>query len=466
MLEEYYADPHIRARIFEFLGGDSPQNVTCAYITADGPSADVCHNPRPPSELPNCLDDGLEIGRSLWDHEALIAHLDIEIVNFDFPAEPWIHPNRCIDLQRPVVAAIQEFLINHGIAPLHLLSGRGHHFVWRIDLRSTACDSLTAIGSVAGASQCGCPGSFPSIGQRHDGPRATAHAGLGMVMEYVAHRVLDVAAGDCELPVMLTAVEAGPNAHGREVVSIDLSEYGDPLHTRGVRVPFSAYLKPQQQRWRIGAIADEIPGLFMIPLHEMEVHQGIQVMRAMDEVQDLARRGSVQIPDQSRGTERLLEEYATSQTSLWHRQFYSAEHDPSDQWPKTYDRLPLQSLPPCARIILEQPNDRLLKPAGIQHLVRILLGFDWHPRHIAGLIRSKYERDYGWGDRWYRYDAATHADFYVRTFAGLIATGRDGLVDLNCRSCQEKQYCPVEVCSDNLLRYRDRVRIRVETTTY
>jgi hypothetical protein len=42
----------------------------------------------------------------------------------------------------------------------------------------------------------------------------------------------------------------------------------------------------------------------------------------------------------------------------------------------------------------------------------------WHPRSIAGLIRSKFERDYGWGAYWYRYDAAARADFYVRVLCG------------------------------------------------
>ncbi len=64
-----------------------------------------------------------------------------------------------------------------------------------------------------------------------------------------------------------------------------------------------------------------------------------------------------------------------------------------DRWPQTYDRTPLDPLPPCARRILTQPNDALLKPAGIRHVVRSLLALGWHPRHIAGLIRSKYERD-------------------------------------------------------------------------
>ena len=83
------------------------------------------------------------------------------------------------------------------------------------------------------------------------------------------------------------------------------------------------------------------------------------------------------------------------------------------------------------------------------------MSHDWSPRHIAGLIRSKYESDFEWGDRWDRYDAASRADYYVRMFAGAIVTGRDRLIDFNCMSTQEKHYCPEDHCNKNLVHLRD-----------
>jgi hypothetical protein len=74
--------------------------------------------------------------------------------------------------------------------------------------------------------------------------------------------------------------------------------------------------------------------------------------------------------------------------------------------------------------LLLWPNDRLLKPAGIQLVTRVLLADGWHPRHIAGLIRSKFENPiFGWGVDWHDYEPSTRADFYTRLFAGLWATG-------------------------------------------
>jgi hypothetical protein len=114
----------------------------------------------------------------------------------------------------------------------------------------------------------------------------------------------------------------------------------------------------------------------------------------------------------------------------------------------------LDSLPFCARHILEHPNDLLLKPAGIERIVRVMLSLGWHPRDIAGLILSKFERDYNWGEQWNGYDPAARADFYTRLFAGLFVTGVDDLVDFNCQSAKEEKLCFVADCPFNLEHYK------------
>jgi hypothetical protein len=87
-------------------------------------------------------------------------------------------------------------------------------------------------------------------------------------------------------------------------------------------------------------------------------------------------------------------------------------------WHGGYDRTPLDDLPEGARLALKHPNDLLLRPSGMRMVVDALLQRGWHPRHIAGLIRSKFERDHGWGTQWDEYSPALRADFYARIFAG------------------------------------------------
>jgi hypothetical protein len=158
----------------------------------------------------------------------------------------------------------------------------------------------------------------------------------------------------------------------------------------------------------------------------------------------------------------LIRSYETSETARFHRWFYSEEHEVPEMWQYTYDMLPLEILPSCVRFILQNPNDLLLKPAGIRQVVRVMLSLGWHPRHIAGLIRSKFERNYGWGREWYFYDAATRADFYTRVFSGMIKTGRDNLEYFDCVPGKQMKYCFNEQDTCDLEPFKKSLRERVK----
>jgi len=123
--------------------------------------------------------------------------------------------------------------------------------------------------------------------------------------------------------------------------------------------------------------------------------------------------------------ERLIAQYLDSEVRRFHDDYYSVEPEPREQWPQTYDRVSWEGLSPAARYALEYPNDALLKPDFVRPIVAELLDRGWHPRHIAGLIQSKYERDHRWLNLWYVYDALTRADFHTRVLGGMIQMGYD-----------------------------------------
>jgi hypothetical protein len=447
----YYRSPAVRQRICDFLGGPGPERATCEFITADD-AARAQRAPRAPAALSASLADGREICRSLWDREFLVAHLDVEYVNFDFPAEAYFDPERIFELQEPVARAVEELLAARGIRPLHILSGRGHHFVWQIEQKSPVFARLARLGREPDTLRAA--DALPHQPHGHAVPArlGAAFAGLALVMEDLALRVKETAAPRCAVPVELTAVEVGPSAHGREMISLDISEYGDPLHTRAVRAPFSAYLKP----WHIldHELAQSLPQLFFVPMDGDDVHDCLPCMRDSDRAAALATRVSTRIPAQAEGTGRLLAAYLESPLRRFHDWFYEEEPHSPASWPDTYDRTPLDALPMCARHVLLQPNDLLLRPWGMRAVTRTLLALGWHPRHIAGLIRSKFERDHDWGEQWREYDPATRADFYVRVFAGQFVVGLDDLVDYNCLSAKEQRMCPAGECTQNLETFR------------
>ncbi len=455
-VQAFYQNPAVRARMLEYLGGTALEDVTSVYLSR-------CDVPNPcdadmkaPRELDFFLERGWDVARSLWDREGLICHLDIEYTNLDFQAEAYFHPRRAFAIQEPVAQAVEVLLLDHGIAPLHLLTGRGHHFVWRVPRNSGAFTSLQELGRVGASLQQRYAVAQPPVMEAVEFELGAAFAGLGMVMEWVAQRAKQEAGPRCALPIELTEVAVGPQQCGRELISIDVSEYGDPLHTRCVRMPFSAYRKPWEKDGHPPCEAEPGFSLMMVlPLHEMTVDQALLVRQDLREVAELARRAPGWIPDQGKATERLIDTYHHSGLAVSHRHFYEQEQELPHNWTASYDRMPQADLPPCVRHILRYPNPLLLKPAGIRLVAQVLLATGWHPRHIAGLVRSKFERDFGWGPEWYVYDASTRAEFYVRLFTGMMDTRVDGLVDLNCRSTQEKCFCFDADGSCNLAPYRE-----------
>ena len=156
----------------------------------------------------------------------------------------------------------------------------------------------------------------------------------------------------------------------------------------------------------------------------------------------------------------LAKAYLRSPLARFHNWFYSEEHDADALWPETYDLTPMDVLPPNVCYILKHPNDLLLRPGCVRLVVRAMLSLGWHPRHIAGLIRSKYERDYGWKDQWVGYDPATRADFYARAFTGEFVIGVDNLVDFNGKSAREEGLCFIEGCTDDLEPFRNSLLYR------
>jgi hypothetical protein len=452
----HYANWAVRARIAEFLGvGCNGANRTAVDFATSDPTTFLPGLPRPFAELSASLQHNLEIFRSLWDRESLLADIDIEYVNFDNPALPYTEYSRTFALQEPLRKEIQKTLLGYGIAPLHLLSGRGHHFLWRIRRDSESFARLAYLGRMPPSLRDHYDQRSSPSGEKIDHSLGNAFVGLGRIIEYFAAEIKKRTAPILELPIELSAIEVGPGKRGREMISFDVSQYADPLSARFTRVAYSRYLKAWQQLGGKGdATLSSLPPLFVIPLYEMDVNEALQTMHDPEAVTGLASYAPASIPDCSNGTGNLMNSYLSSELAQFHCDFYAQEPDPRERWPETYDRIDLNQLPPCIQLLLQNPNDWLLRPSSMRRMTITLLSLGWHPRHIAGLIQSRFERDFGWGDYWYNYNPAVKAEFFTRVFAGLVIAGYDDLIDFNCCSTQEEQSCLQPDCRDNLERFQ------------
>ncbi len=427
-----------RRRMLEFLGGHSLERITCVSLSNSRGAKDRDCIVKPAKCLDYFIEYEKDFSRSLLDRDHLLLDIDIEYTNYDFPAEPYLDRMRAFRLQQPVFETIRSVLGRYGLRPLCLMTGRGYHFVWKIRKSSKAFSRLLHMGRLSKDLKH----RYHTLKTPIPAAVGRAFAGAGMLLEYLMHDIQRQAAAHSEIPVQVLEVYNGPQQRGKEIIALDISEYADPLDTRFIRVPFSIYLKPY---WKTGVltpqIRDRIPLIIVAPVTGPDYVSMVRTSQSLSQMQQVARETSTDIPDMSGATELIARSYENSALRRFHDYFYAEQHEPREEWPATYDRTPLDFLPRCVRSILEEPNERLLVPRAIRLLTAVLLATNWHPRHIAGLIRSKYERDYGWLNEWFVYDAGTRADFYTRVFAGLIELKQDTLEDMNCQALKRSGLC-------------------------
>jgi len=460
---DYYAQPGVRERVREYCGAGFGGAPTCVYLSAISSPAEARRGwaaaPRfPPDALDHLLASGADVARSMWDREHLIFHLDLDYLNVDYPGEPFLHPADTFLKLEPTLQATRRVLHDAGVHTLTLMTGRGYHFTGRIPIEDAVVDRLAGLAPAT-------PGWWPVDARAPEWLKrpmeerlARAFTGLGLVNEFFGQQIVGRVASVSPIPVVFNGTVVGSGVSGRECVSIDLSAAGDPLDVRHLRVAFGAY---QRHRFRDDIYglrtATRVPPLAALPRHGDSTWRRLAEGRDLASAARLAPLTRARLPLASLGLDRAIDEYLESALAPIHRAFY--ERPPLEPAARhaLIARLDPGALPPCVAASLERPNDLLLQPAHLQHVTRYFLGAGWHPRTIAELVLSRYDADFGWGDRWRRLDARTRAEFDVRVFAALVASGLDGALDFNCRSAQEKDLCPASACPHDLRVDRDRL---------
>jgi hypothetical protein len=281
---------------------------------------------------------------------------------------------------------------------------------------------------------------------------------MGKLSEFVVHKVME------RLPNYKLSVPVGigdlvPGNPMQEIINLDLSTFPSPLYIRVMRTAFSIHDKHKDPKKDIGA--RHIPVQITLPRYtpcnknELSLDEIFRNRRHFQNSANYAAAITANIPECTSGADKLVEAYLKSELHKFHQDFDRTLQESPNDWWRTYDQLNLREVPPCVAKALEQPNPALLQPSQIQALVRVLTGKKWwHPKHVAGLIRSKYERNHGWSYNWNKHDANAHANVWVRMYAGLLAAGLDQRTDQNCISHQEKGLCPQPFCGYNLGDYR------------
>lgn len=437
ILADYYVNPDVRARICEYCGGGPQAPFTALHVAAYGGRRCLREPDGAPVAAPNrhwtaVLEDGADICRSLADSGGTLLQLDVDYTNTRDPGEPYRRPEACFSALEPVHEAILGALADYGVRPLALMTGRGYHYTVRAPLGSPLHTALVDIGRPSSSLR----ERYERQG-REDLLRGRAHDGAGRLLEHLAHETIRRLAGRSRVPVTLADV---PAPGGGAFVCLDLTAHADPLGERHSRCAFSSNQKASME-----GLAPEKPFVICLPRGRSALASLLEVREDVRRSARLAFREPARIPD-ARGGVAWVEEYRRSGLASFHGEFDRGPYLEPAAWSSTYDTLDLRSLPACLAVPLEFPNPSLLRPVYLRALALALWGLGWHPRSIAGIVRSKYERDHAWGTLWERYDPAARADFYVRLFCGAVADGLDDPASLTCASQLRMGVCEPGRC--------------------
>ncbi|MFC1854223.1 hypothetical protein ACFL27_28905 [candidate division CSSED10-310 bacterium] len=413
------------------------------------------------------LDKGLDIFRSIWDRENTIGIIDVEYFSRKYPGLAYADPESTYAKLEPFHRCLMHTLFHFGFNPLVLATGQGYHYVFRIHNASPLAERLVQIGHVEASTK----DKYLQRGGRRDrivtleeGKRFDA---IGKLIEFLVH--LTIHQRDhfgTWLPVTIGDIAVGNEA--QEAINVDLSCYANPLFMRDIRLPFSTHQKHKLQARKVGQwVSSNIPIQIAIPRYtpcngnELSLFELLHNRRHFLNSANYAGAITTEIPECSHGLWNLLQAYYASPLHQFHIHYDWAQQENPFYWPYTYDRFDLRMVPPCVAHILAHPNPALLQPTQIQTVVRTLCSKEWwHPKHVAGLIRSKYERNFGWEIDWTKYDANMWALGWTRFYAGMLADGTDHKEDFNCLSHQQKgiawadrPFCVQPFCGYSLSAY-------------
>jgi hypothetical protein len=353
-----------------------------------------------------------------------------------------------------------------------ITTGQGYNFDVQVTKKSTVFEDLVELGHVETTLLQDY--SQPTAQSGRPVPEADARAfdAMGKLMEFLCHKILiHLSRRSLPIPTVIGDIVCGNER--REAVSLDLSLYIHPVHTRSIRCPFSLYSKHQLTGDTPGdATAENLKTLFCVPRRtfkaKLSLADILDMRRSEKRSIQQARRVSTYIPEQHKGFGNLIAEYRRSALYDFHREFDAVVQDNISDWTRGYDRFDLDSIAPCIAQAFRYPNPLLLQPTNLRAIVRTFISLGWHPKHIAGIIYSKYMRDFRWEVDFSRYNAHRWANVWVRIYSGMILCNIDGLLDFNCTSQQEKgeawmgmQHCPSPGCGFNLADYRAALQKRM-----
>jgi len=433
-LNEYYQHPVIKNNLLNFFSGCNWFLTGGSHYSRDPKwGKDPAVRVFPITELEVRLGQGPDIFRPLVDRHGVLGVFDIEYYNWDkktlfLPDKEQEFGVRDKIFRRQLEPIYQIISQTFGEECIIDTTWSGYHLLTNIWKKSSVYELLFELGKSwrdDGTPRCLEKSLVTAYNEKiYDDLKRNSGTDLkdgvvyqqfGRVLEFLSHQIIQQAQEKVSLPVTICDST-------EECLSLDLSQYADPVYMRIIRSVFSSWDKHNQIE-SLSQIVGKPPFLDIVRKYgsyeNQDIKQVLHLAQDYERAVEYNQQFSNCIPLAGKKTLALIEQYAQSKLYSFHQEFDKTEHDATDENYKLakFDH----NLSWDTREMMEYPNPTLLQPRNLKRLTEELMSKGWHPKHIGGMLAGRYEAEgKGWDKRyWSKYKPRTRANFWARTYAAL-----------------------------------------------
>lgn len=456
-IRRFYTNQAVKSRIAEFCGGewDYPMEWSSRYLVGFGLSLKRSGFSMPVRVVSNTgieslMSEGLDLFRSILDSKGLLVVLDIEYFSLDGMSSLYRYQEEHIRKVEPTYAALKNLYHHYGLAPVRNMTASGYHFISFLSQDSPDWTPMSAPlylpGSVKGKYDRVVAEDIKRT-QPVTLEEGFAYERIGRLLTYLCHQVMRKLTGHSPLPLTISDTAPGTVKHPRNGISLDLTQYADPLYMRPIRIPFTSHQKHLVNTHTVDAdIAASLHPGVVLPRKDQDVSTICRMTNDRRQAAEYAATVNASIPVSTGGLVKLLADYEKSLLASFHntldRDMEYLEANLAELRP-----FPLpKELPPCLRLAVSAPNPWLLVPTNLQALCFHLRESGFTTAEIAGRLALTYASDYGWQINWNKYDPWTKGLFWARTYCGMMEDGLLGPQHFSCEAHRLRGFCPEPGC--------------------
>lgn len=426
-IREYYNNDIILPKLQNIFSGCDWFLVSGEDYSKDKPPVRV----HKIDQLRNQLGNGPDIFMPLTSSKGVLGVFDLEYSHSDkralyspqeFNGIPF-HDYVFLNYLEPIISSIE---FTFGDECITDTTWSGYHILTQLERNSPVYNKLLELGSEK--NRFGSPKcleyklmQLSSIKDYQDPKREKpiavndliVYEQYGRVLEYLSHEIMR--AFHFDKPISICDAK-------EDCISLDLSQYADPLFMRIIRTPFSSWDKHNMQEPIKSIVGEPKPFLDVVrkwrDFENRNMLHLFYLAKDYESAIEYSKKFDGIIPAAGNNVLRLVETYANSKLFKMHRDFDNAERDVSSDKYRSMENNP--QLSEDFKRMFVRPNDELLKPSNLKKLSEHLIEDGWHPKHIAGLIAAFYTHpNKDWKGFWNKYTPETKANFWARIYTSL-----------------------------------------------